>query len=147
MNWVYKSYDDLTKTELHEILKARVDVFVVEQNCPYPEIDGDDPKAEHLWLEGDGGEILAYCRIFPPGIKYDQASIGRILVPKTSRGNGYAKDLMTKAISLIDKSYERAIKIQAQEYLLQFYQSFGFEGVTQSYLDDGIPHVDMVLKR
>ncbi len=147
MNWVYKSYDELTKNELHDILKARVDVFVVEQNCPYPEVDGDDPQADHFWLEDENGQLLAYCRLFSPGVKYEEPSIGRILVVKDVRGKGYATELMTRAISILkDQHGENAIKIQAQEYLLDFYGSFGFRGVSESYLEDGIPHVDMVLQ-
>ncbi|QHE50774.1 GNAT family N-acetyltransferase [Pontibacillus sp. HMF3514] len=146
MKWMYKSYEELTKQELHDMIKARIDVFVVEQNCPYPEVDGYDPEANHLWLEDQHGKIIAYCRLFLSGVKYSEASIGRILVLKEMRGKGYAKKLMTRALSVIKDQYgEQAVKIQAQEYLLDFYGSFGFEGVTEIYLEDGIPHVDMVL--
>lgn len=145
MNWVYKSYDELSKNELHDIMKTRIDVFVVEQVCPYPEIDGYDSQATHLWLEDEADHLVAYCRIFPSGVKYEEASIGRILVVKGRRGQGFAKELLQKALKVLED--EKAIKIQAQEYLLDFYKSFGFIGITESYLDDGIPHVDMVLQK
>ncbi len=146
MKWIYKSYEELTTQELHDLIKVRMDIFVVEQNCPYPEVDGYDPEANHLWLEDEDGQVIAYCRIFLSGVKYNEASIGRILVVKEMRGKEYGKELMTKALSVIKDQYgEKAVKIQAQEYLLDFYGSFGFEGVTETYLEDGIPHVDMVL--
>ncbi len=146
MKWVYKRFEELTKQELHDMIKARIDVFVVEQNCPYPEVDGYDPEADHLWLEDQNGQIIAYCRIFLSGVKYNEASIGRILVLKEMRGKGYAKELMTRALNVIKGQYgEKAVKIQAQEYLLDFYGSFGFQGITETYLEDGIPHVDMVM--
>ena len=82
--WKIKTFDELSAQELHAVLKARIDVFVVEQNCPYAEIDGDDPKAIHLWAEHNGN-VAAYCRIFHPGIKYDESSIGRVLTTQKYR--------------------------------------------------------------
>lgn len=145
MEWKLKSYEELSKRELHDIFKERVQVFVVEQNCPYPEVDGDDDQAEHLWLEDDG-EIVAYCRLFPSGIKYKEASIGRIFVKKSRRGEGHAQLLLDKALHTILQAWgEPAIKIQAQHYLNDFYTSLGFTNISQVYLEDGIPHVDMLL--
>ncbi|MCD5325790.1 MULTISPECIES: GNAT family N-acetyltransferase [Pontibacillus] len=145
MEWILKSYEELSKRELHIIFKERVQVFVVEQNCPYPEVDGDDDQAEHLWLE-DQGEIVAYCRLFPSGVKYEEASIGRIFVKEERRGEGHAKVLLEKALHTILQLWgEKAIKIQAQHYLNTFYTSLGFSNISDVYLEDGIPHVDMLL--
>lgn len=146
MQWVLKPYEQLSKDELYQIMQARIEVFVVEQTCPYPEIDGFDTEADHLWLEDDG-DIRAYCRIFNGQKKYEEASIGRILVKKKYRGQGHAKELLTKALELLEEREEYAIKLQAQLYLNDFYSSFGFETITDPYLEDGIPHVDMLLSK
>ncbi|KGP71772.1 GNAT family N-acetyltransferase [Pontibacillus yanchengensis] len=146
MEWKLKSYSELTKEQLYTILAERIQVFVVEQNCPYPEIDGYDQQAHHLWLEEEG-KIVAYCRLFQGGIKYKEASIGRIFVHKDYRGKRYAREMLHRAISLLTDTWgEKGIKIQAQHYLLEFYQSLGFKEITEVYMEDGIPHLDMVVK-
>ncbi|MBO8157272.1 MAG: GNAT family N-acetyltransferase [Bacillaceae bacterium] len=147
MEWTLKSYDELTKDELYAILKERVDVFVVEQTCPYPEIDGYDEQSLHLYVE-DNGNIAAYCRILPGGTMYEEASIGRVLVKKEYRGSGLAREMMEKAMEIVKNEWnENKVKLHAQEYLKEFYGSFGFEPVTDVYLEDGIPHVDMIYTR
>lgn len=144
MKYFNKTFNDLTNEELYKILKARVDVFVVEQACPYPEIDNYDQDAIHYFLS-DGEEIMGYVRILPSGSRYNEASIGRVLVTKGSRGNGYARDLMEKAIKYIRAEWkETEIKLQAQVYLEAFYTSLGFERISEEYLEDNIPHVDML---
>ncbi|MDC3413151.1 GNAT family N-acetyltransferase [Aquibacillus sp. 3ASR75-11] len=146
MQWKKKLFDVLTVQELYAILKARVDVFVVEQNCPYGEIDNYDQVSTHLYLENDG-EIIAYARLLPRNVKYKEASIGRVLVNQTYRKNGYAKELLERSIAVILEEWkEPAIKIQGQEYLRQFYGSFGFKEISDIYLEDDIPHVDMLLR-
>lgn len=144
--WKVKRFDDLTTRELYSIIKTRIDVFVVEQECPYEEADNKDQDAAHLYME-DGGRIISYARLVPAGISYPQASIGRVLVDKEYRGNGYATSLLEKSIAFITREWgEKEIKIQAQTYLQNFYRSFGFRQVSDEYLDDGIPHIDMLLQ-
>lgn len=145
MQWHVKSFEQLSADELYRILEQRVNVFMLEQNCLYPEIDGKDPRSFHLFAETNG-QIAAYCRMLPPGVAYDQASIGRVLVGGDFRGRGLAQELMTRAIAfLTEERGEREIKIQAQHYLEKFYGSLGFRPISDVYPEDGIPHVDMLL--
>lgn len=145
MEWIEKTYDQLTKDDLYLILKERVDIFVVEQECPYPEIDGYDKESLHLYLQ-EGDKIIAYARLLPKHTKYEEASIGRVIVKQECRGKGYARELMNRSIEImVNKWKESKIKLQGQEYLRHFYGSFGFEEISDVYLDDGIPHVDMML--
>ncbi|WP_017814979.1 GNAT family N-acetyltransferase [Paenibacillus shenyangensis] len=146
MTWHIKHFNELNTKELYQILKERTDIFVVEQNCPYPEVDGRDVDCYHLFkLENE--QIAAYARLLPPGIAYAQASIGRVIVPSIHRGKGYAGELFTRAVDFIQQElHEMEIKIQAQEYLCRFYGAYGFKPISDSYLEDGIPHVDMLLK-
>lgn len=145
MEWNLKTFKSLTGAQVYAILQARVDVFVVEQNCPYREIDGVDQVSTHLFLEKDQ-KILAYARIIPNDVLYQEPSIGRILVAKGHRGKGYAKEMLTQAIAVVTNQWgNKKIKLHGQVYLRDFYRSFGFREVTEEYLEDGIPHVDMVL--
>ena len=140
MLWKINSFDQLSADELYKILQARVDVFVVEQHCPYPELDGYDQSALHLWAETDD-EVSAYCRIFPPGIKYDEASIGRVLTKKNFRGLNLGKNLVKFALNTIEARYKiTSVRISAQDYLLKFYSDFGFLDSGKKYLEDDIPH-------
>lgn len=142
--WKVKSFDELTTTELYEILKARVNVFVVEQNCPYPEIDGYDNQALHLWAEKDG-KVLAYARIFDKGIKHSEASLGRVLTDSSFRKLKLGKTLIKFAINTIEARFRTSeIRISAQDYLLKFYSDFGFEDTGKHYLEDDIPHTEML---
>ena len=142
--WKIKTFDELSAHELYAVLKARIDVFVVEQNCPYPEIDGDDPKAIHLWAE-QNGNIAAYCRIFQPGIKYDESSIGRVLTTQKYRKMNLGKTLMKNAIGIVEARFRTtSIRISAQDYLLPFYTDLGFISTGKSYLEDEIPHSEML---
>ncbi|AWE07631.1 GNAT family N-acetyltransferase [Lysinibacillus sp. 2017] len=147
MNFIIKTFDQLTTTELYAILKERTQVFVVEQNCSYLEVDGKDLKSYHLYKE-QNGEVIAYLRISPPGVSYTELSIGRVLVKKENRGQKLAQQMMTYALQFIhNELHETTVKIQAQEYLRDFYGSFGFEAISDVYLDDNIPHIDMLLKK
>lgn len=147
MNFIIKTFDQLTTTELYAILKERTQVFVVEQNCSYLEVDGKDLKSYHLYKE-QNGEVIAYLRILPPGVSYTELSIGRVLVKKENRGQKLAQQMMTYALQFIhNELHETTVKIQAQEYLRDFYGSFGFEAISDVYLDDNIPHIDMLLKK
>lgn len=147
MNFKLKTFDQLTNTELYNILQERTNVFIVEQNCPYPEIDGKDTQSYHLYKE-ENGEVVAYLRILPPGVSYAELSIGRVLVKKEYRGQRLAHELMVRALQFIsDELNETTVKIQAQDYLRNFYGSFGFEAISEVYLEDSIPHVDMLLQK
>ena len=147
MSWKLKKFDELTNIELYNLLKDRTLVFVVEQNCPYLEVDGKDPFSYHLFKE-DNGEIIAYLRIVPAGVTYPEASLGRVFVKKEYRGQGIAGDLLKNGIDFIQNELkETEIKIQAQDHLRKFYGSFGFQPISETYLEDNIPHVDMILQR
>lgn len=144
--WKIKSFEEITTSELYEIIKARVDVFVVEQDCPYPDLDDYDQKALHLWAEQDQ-KVLAYCRIFNQGIKYTETSIGRVLTTEKGRGKNFGKQLIQYAVETIENRFRTSeIRISAQDYLLRFYSCFGFEDTGKKYLEDNIPHTEMFRK-
>lgn len=147
MNWYKKEFTELSNEELYGLLKARVDVFVVEQACPYGEIDNFDQQAIHYYLKIND-EFVAYVRILPKNTKYKEVSIGRVLVVKEYRGNGYAEKIMQRSIAYVVNEWkETTIKIQAQHYLKRFYSTLGFEQISAIYLEDEIPHIDMVFTK
>lgn len=142
--WKVKNFEELSINELYELLKARQEVFIVEQTCYYLDADGYDDKALHLWAESDG-KIVAYCRIFSHGIKYSESSIGRVLTHPESRGLGLGKSLINIALQILETRFNtRQCRISAQDYLLEFYKDFGFEDTGKKYLEDDIPHTEMV---
>jgi len=143
MTFKLKRFDALTLDELYAILKLRVEVFVVEQACAYPEVDGLDPDCLHLFQEQDG-VIISYCRLIPKNVLYPYPSIGRILVHPQHRKANHGRKLVQEAIRILETEAKDPIKIHAQVYLLHFYQSLGFEPITATYLEDGIPHRDML---
>ena len=146
IDWKIKTFSELTTTELYEIIKARVNVFVVEQDCPYPDLDDYDQKAIHLWAEKEG-EVLAYCRIFDKGIKYPETSIGRVVTTEKGSGTGLGKQLISYAIDVIENRLRTTeVRISAQDYLLKFYSGFGFVDTGKKYLEDNIPHTEMFRK-
>lgn len=145
--WKIKSFEELTTSELYEIIKARVDVFVVEQDTPYPDLDGYDQKALHLWAEQEDKTVLAYCRIFDKGIKYNETSIGRVLTTEKARGKNLGKQLIQYAVETIENRFKTSeVRISAQDYLLRFYSGFGFTATEKKYLEDNIPHTEMFRK-
>lgn len=142
--WRIKYFEELSTKELYEILKTRQEVFVVEQTCYYLDADGSDEKAVHIWGEAEG-KIVAYCRIFQPNIKYKQASIGRVLTSPEFRGQNLGKVLMQIALQSIEIRFKtKAVKISAQDYLLKFYSDLGFIDTGKKYLEDDIPHTEMI---
>lgn len=144
--WNIKNFDEFTVPELYAVLKSRIDVFVIEQNCPYPDLDNYDQRAIHLWAE-ENGEVMAYCRIFNKGIKYAEASIGRVLTTEKARGKSLGKLLIQYAVETIENRFHTSeIRISAQDYLLKFYGDFGFEDTGKKYLEDNIPHTEMFRK-
>ena len=144
--WNIKTFDELTTKELYAIIKARVNVFVVEQDCPYPDLDDYDQKAIHLWADMEG-EVFAYCRIFDQGIKYMESSIGRVITTEKARGTGLGKQLIVYALDIINNRLGTSeVRISAQDYLLNFYSGFGFLDTGKKYLEDNIPHTEMLRK-
>jgi ElaA protein len=145
MKLMIKKFDELTLNELYEILKARSAVFVVEQTCPYQDMDGKDKGAYHMWLEDEEG-IAAYVRVLDTGVSYeDAASIGRVI--SLRRHRGYASILLKEGIRLAREKYGAAdIKIGAQKYARSLYEKAGFEQCGEDYLEDGIVHIPMKLK-
>ena len=147
MQWEIKAFDQLSLQELYTILTLRTNVFVVEQACPYPEVDGKDPNCLHL-LGTINGELVAYLRILQAGLRYDEVSIGRVVIKPSHRGKGLGRLMMEQAIHCITNEWkESQIKIGAQAYLEKFYQSLGFEPVSEVYLEDDIPHLDMLYSK
>ena len=144
--WQIKSFETLTVSELYAILKLRSEVFVVEQNCAYLDIDGKDPLALHLFgVYND--QIVACSRLFKPGITYETASIGRVVVSADYRDKKWGKELMLQSISAIKHQFgETQITIGAQLYLKKFYESLGFAQSSEMYLEDNIPHIKMYLR-
>lgn len=146
-NIEFKKFDDLSVHELYQFLKLRQDVFVIEQTCIYPDFDGRDYVCIHALQRDEAGELIGYLRILPPGQTFDTAAIGRVLVREDARGSGAARTLMTEALSYIrDTLMQRQVKLSAQQYLIGFYESLGFTAISQGYLEDGIPHIDMMLE-
>ncbi|HEY9258434.1 GNAT family N-acetyltransferase [Chitinophaga sp.] len=145
MIWKIKSFEELTTAELYAILRLRSEVFIIEQNCAYQDLDNSDQKALHLMGTAESGQLLAYTRIFAPGIKFTEASIGRVVTSPLARGKGAGRELMERSISELQQHYGKIpIKIGAQQYLQRFYTSLGFEQTSDTYLEDGIPHIEML---
>jgi ElaA protein len=142
---IYK-YEELGVDKLYEILKLRSEVFVVEQNCPYQDLDNKDKKAIHVIGE-ENNKIIAYTRIFKKGDFFKNSSIGRVLVKKKYRKKEYGKKIMVKSIEKIKQNpKEEKIELSAQKYLTKFYKDLGFEKKGKEYLEDNIPHIKMILK-
>jgi ElaA protein len=161
--WRLARFDDLSPREVHDIYRARLDVFVVEQNCVFQDLDGLDPECWHLsGIAGDalgphrhgddellqtlsGSRLVAYCRLVPPGIKFAEPSIGRVLTVGAARRSGVGRELVRRAVEHAERLWPgTALRIGAQRYLEHFYGEFGFVATGQPYDEDGIPHVEMV---
>lgn len=140
-----KLFRELTVDELYGLLRARSEVFVVEQECAYQDMDGDDQASVHLWLT-EGDRILAICRVCPAGTHMDEVSIGRVVT--TERGKGYGKRIMQEGIK-VAKEYFGAdrIDIEAQEYARGFYELIGFRQSSEPFILDGIPHIRMTWRQ
>ena len=144
MEIVTKTFEELSKQELYSLLALRAEVFVVEQNCAYQDVDGKDSKALHVlgWKET---KLAAYARIFGPGEYFEEASIGRIVVQKDHRSSGWGKEIVMAAQqSILDYYKTERIKLSAQSYLKNFYQEMGYISSGEEYLEDGIPHIAMI---
>lgn len=136
-----KTFQELTTAELYELLRIRCEVFVVEQNCPYQDLDYDDQAAIHLWLK-DQDRIVALCRVCPAGTHMEEVSIGRVIT--TVRGKGYGKQIMLAGIEAAREHFGATrIDLEAQEYAKGFYEQVGFKQSSDTFILDGIPHVKM----
>ena len=144
LTWKTMSFVDFTVNELYEVLQLRSEVFVVEQDCVYQDIDFKDQKALHV-LGYKNEKLVAYTRIFKPGDYFDESSIGRVVVQQNERKYGYGHDLMKESISVIETQLgTNTIHISAQTYLEKFYNVHGFTQTGEGYLEDGIPHIKMI---
>ncbi|UNM95746.1 GNAT family N-acetyltransferase [Ignatzschineria rhizosphaerae] len=138
-------FSNLSIDQLYQILQLRSKVFVVEQNCPYLDIDSQDQEAIHLWFEDKSQAITTYLRILPKTATRKNVMIGRVVVHHDFRGQGLSRTLLLEAFLWITKNLgEEPIEISAQAYLLEFYQSLGFKQTSEIYLEDNIPHLDML---
>lgn len=148
IEWQWRSFADLTAAQLHDMLALRQQVFVLEQTCLYPDIDGLDPGAHHLlgWRIADGKrELAATLRCLAPGAKYEEMSIGRVTTSAGARGTGLGRELVAQGLAHADRLHPgHAIRIGAQAHLERFYAGFGFVTVSAPYDEDGILHIDML---
>ena len=148
IKWVTKHYSDLTRDEIFEILRLRARVFIMEQNCPYIDPDDLDKISIHLmaWEENHPQTFIAYGRVTPPGSRFKEVSMGRIVTAPEFRKIGLGKELVEKLLKLIENDPGPSpVRISAQAYLEKYYGRFGFVTQSQPYLEDNIPHVEMLL--
>ncbi|MBM3417036.1 MAG: GNAT family N-acetyltransferase [Bacteroidetes bacterium] len=145
INWIIKKFDELTVHELYALLQLRNEVFAVEQNCVYPDMDNKDQPAFHL-MGWQDGKLLAYTRLLPPGTACAEPSIGRVVTSPAARGSGAGRALMQRSIDVSRRLFgPLPIKIGAQLYLHRFYSSLGFKQTSDVYLEYGIEHIEMLL--
>ncbi|MGM0481140.1 MAG: GNAT family N-acetyltransferase [Pseudomonadota bacterium] len=144
MNWYLHTFNELSLQQLYRILKVRQEVFVVEQTCPYLDADGADEQALHLCAEDNDGLMVAYARLYVADQHQSYSRIGRVLTHASVRRSGLGRELMQRAIDYLQQQAPAApIRLGAQVYLMDFYQSFDFKAVSEQYLEDDIPHIDM----
>ena len=144
IRWKFAPFGELTPREVHDLLQLRAEVFVVEQDCPFQDVDGVDPDSWHL-LGTRGGSLIAYCRMIPAGVKFAEPSIGRVVTLPSLRGTGCGRSLMAEALRRADTLWPgRAIRIGAQQRLERFYEDFGFATASAPYDEDGIQHIEML---
>lgn len=144
IQWQWLAYDALSRDQLYALLRLRSEVFVVEQNCVFQDMDGLDDRAMHL-LGVRGAELVAYVRCFPAGVTFDEASIGRVVTRPDARGSGLGHLLMTQAVQALQAEWgAQPIRIGAQAHLKNFYERHGFVDVGKPYVEDGIPHLEML---
>ena len=145
MDWRFSFFDQLSGREVHDLYQLRVGVFVLEQDCAFQDVDGVDPDCWHLLGRDGGGALVAYCRFVPKGIKFAEASIGRVITAPSVRRSGAGRELMREAMKHAEALWPgQAIRIGAQAHLERFYGEFGFVKVSEPYIEDGIPHIEML---
>jgi ElaA protein len=148
MNWLVKQFSELDTLTFYKLAKARIDIFVVEQNCPYPELDEVDAQVDtrHIYSLDEHGEVIAYARCYQKADK--TVAIGRVIITEPNRGKGFAFALMQESINTCKQIWPNfKVQLSAQTHLTEFYRKLGFEAISKSYLEDGIPHTDMQLKQ
>lgn len=145
LNWQIKPYSELTTTEFHDIIALRLKVFVVEQDCPYLDLDGKDKKCYHMLCRDGQGRVVATARILHPGTSYPEVSIGRVVVDSSIRRNGVGNELLKKCKEFVVEEFGNvAIRISAQKHLEEYYRNHAFQSTNKEYLEDNIPHVEML---
>lgn len=147
LHWQVQRFRDLNTDELFDLMQFRVNTFIVEQRCPYPELEEEDrhPETLHLSARTDQGRLMAYARILPPGLRYAEVGLGRLTVAPTVRRQGIGHQLVGAALETIHSHWPgQPVRISAQAYLQAFYEAYGFAQASEVYLEDGIPHVRMV---
>lgn len=145
VEWIIKEFNELNIYELYEILKLRNEIFIVEQQCIYQDIDEKDKNSYHIFSM-ENNEICSYVRVLKPLTRYKEASIGRVITKKSHRKRGLGKTNLILALDFMKISLkESTVRISAQEHLMDFYGLLGFKKVSESYLEDGIPHIEMLL--
>ncbi len=146
ISWTIKRFEELNLDELYALLQLRNEVFIVEQNCVYEDLDGKDRSAWHL-IAVEDDKLVAYTRILPPGVSYSDPAIGRVVTSSSKRRSGLGRELMKRSIEACEKLFGKiSISLSAQVYLQSFYESLDFIVVGEEYLDDGIPHIKMSRK-
>lgn len=145
LRWTWYPWERMTRDTVYAVMRLRSAIFVVEQNCVFPDMDGRDPACEHLCGRSDAGELLAYLRLLPPGVRTPEVSLGRVVVVAAARGRGLGRAAMAEGLRRCAQQYPGApVKVSAQRHLEPFYTSLGFRAVGAPYDEDGILHVDMV---
>jgi len=145
LDWQVKYYPELTTNEFHDIIALRLKAFVVEQNCSYLDLDGKDKKCYHLICRDGFGKVVATARILPPGISYSEVSIGRVVLDQEIRGKGIGHQLMEQSMRFINEEFGAVpVRISAQKHLENYYNSHNFFSTGKEYLEDEIPHVEML---
>ena len=145
IDWEIKKFKELNSIKLYNIMRLRAEVFVIEQKCLYQDADGKDVKAFHLSGYDSNGNLVAYARILPAGVSFKEVSIGRIVVPKKLRKKEIGNELMLKTLDVINKIYGNIpVRINAQSHLKNFYSNYNFDAMGKEYLEDDIPHIEML---
>ena len=145
LRWSWHAWSELTPDLLYQVLRLRSAIFVVEQNCVFPDMDGRDPDCVHLCGRDDAGGLIAYLRLVPPGVRTPEVSLGRVVVAAAARGQGLGRAVMDEGLRGCAQRYPgKPVKVSAQQQLETFYRSLGFRTASPPYLEDGIWHVDML---
>lgn len=144
VTWHLKTFEELSKEELYQLIQLRIEVFIIEQNAPYQDCDEKDYKAHHLFATQEA-KVVACCRLLPAGISYAEPSIGRVVTSSSTRGTAMGKKMMYLAMEIMKTIYNTTdCRISAQSYLQKFYGEYGFRKVSEEYLEDGLPHMEML---